>query len=137
MLLSFTPCIVAVPDVERVFRGRYVHFDGHPDGAGAQLATIVHREGVATAIRILIDEHVGWVSIQADQPPGPSVTADAVIPGYGVALTEGSDYLDACASGIEWAYVLGPQGITVMRYLDSEWTIQHLDVVVPSSPPDA
>ena len=126
-----TRSVVAVRDKGGVaWKGRYVHWDGYPDGVGAAVAEIVKRDGVETAVRTLLEEHYGWSTVNAE--PNVSLTQGyddgrfVAVPGYGVAYTtkQGQSSPDEwyrfplskddCV-WIEWVHVIEPDG-TVNSY---------------------
>jgi hypothetical protein len=117
-----TRSVVAIPHHDG-WHGRYVHWDGYPSGVGAALHQIVTRDGHDHAVRTLTAEHFGWSSITGETDPeltmpGHSAARYTAVPGYGIAYTpaEQSDEWvrhDGSDWGTEWAYVLGPDTITV------------------------
>lgn len=93
---------------------RYVHWDGYPEGVGAQLCRIVNRDGVQRAIRNLVSENEsGWSSLGADtMHPRPDASDRFVtIVGYGHAYLD-DDGVPARnvgpenGMGCEWAYAI-------------------------------
>lgn len=93
------------------WRMRYCHWDGYPDGVGAQLCRIVDRDGIDAALRVLVDENPrGWSSIAANTH-APRVGAEDrfdTIPGYGHAHREGDAHLLGRGDEMdaEWAYAI-------------------------------
>jgi hypothetical protein len=105
------------------WRGRYHHWDGYPTNKAADLWKIVQRDGVQMARQVLIHEHRGWSSTDADQQPGEGYLGNAranVVVGYGEAYSdeeqpdqwETSEEPDSL--WIEWVYVLADKGMTVL-----------------------
>lgn len=115
------------------FKGRYVHFDGYPDGVGAALRKIIDREGVARALRVITEENYGWSSLDGSENPtlerGYHDGRFKAIPGYGIAYTEvdgqsdPSQWIENVGEwGTEYIYIIMPDG-TVVGYDDEgeEW----------------
>lgn len=117
-----TRSIVAVPTEDGGWKGRYVHWDGYPTGVGLALLKIVQRDGLATARRVLTEDHYGWSSVNAEGDPLHDTGRDAerfeVVPGYGVAYThaeQGDEWLasNGDTGWTEWAYVLHDDHLAV------------------------
>lgn len=126
-----TRSVVAVPLKSGGWKGRYVHWDGYPEGVGRALAQIVQRDGYETAVKTLTQDHYGWSSLDpnagAELDPGYTDGRFAAVEAYGVAYTteqgqsspdewitpEGDDW------GTEWAYVLHPDSIRVLERVGS------------------
>lgn len=114
---------------------RYCHWDGYPDGVGAELCRIVNRDGIADAIRVIVDENThGWSSIGANTIDPPLGAGDrfATIPGYGYAYRpdEGGNPAPGDEMDAEWAYAitehtLGTPMIDVYAYSvpDERWRL--------------
>ena len=80
--------------------GRYVHWDGYPEGVGAALHEIVNRDGLTMARKVLIDDHVYWSSIDPSM-----VHTKRDYSGNEVIVTEidlGGIALGACVSSISY-----------------------------------
>ena len=119
-----TRSVVALPTADGGFKGRYVHWDGYPEGVGLALMVIVARDGVQKAAEVLVRDNYGWSSIDSTQttvsPYGEEPRFRAV-PGYGVAYTteQGQSSPDEFVSNAdeetwcEWAYALTPDGVIV------------------------
>ena len=120
------------------FAGRYIHWDGYPEGVGQELWQIVARDGLEKACKVLMDQHYSWSGIASDQPDlagvekdydapfgSPGYMAHAVgndinVPGYGIAHADAQpdEFLTeetAKEAWCEWVYVLGPDALTVMQ----------------------
>jgi hypothetical protein len=125
-----TRSVIAIPDAEHGWRGRYSHWDGSPSGVGEALRQIVNRDGYTTAVRTLTEEHYGWSSVHPDhfattEQLGVGYTDGrfASVPGYGVAYTTAQgqsspdDWItpDGDDWGTEWAYLLGEGGMAVFE----------------------
>lgn len=118
-----TRSVVAVPDAEHGWKGRYVHWDGYPSGVGEAVRRAVMRDGYETAVRTLTVDHTRWSTLDgrsAEDYEPPSYYPDEIrhfVPGYGVAPDDqASDdwvYADGDDWGTEWAYLLGEGGIAV------------------------
>jgi hypothetical protein len=134
-----TRSIVSKPDGDG-WLGRYVHYDGYPSGVGQSLIEIVMRDGIETARRTIVDEHVYWSSINASEGmANPDLTTGQVVPtgaqrelrphvtvvGYGDAdlNSESADedpdkpywMLDPTSfdCDAEWHYILGDTALIV------------------------
>lgn len=135
-----TRSIVAVPDAEHGFRGRYIHWDGYPSGVGEALRTIVNRDGYDFAVKVLTEQHYGWSSVNGAETQelgsGQTDGRFAAVPGYGVAYTTSTGGFqsvpqsspddwhfgdDAKDTWCEWAYVLGESEIGVFRPDGGRW----------------
>ncbi len=128
-----TRSVIARPTGEG-WAGRYCHADGYPDHQGRVLFDAVtgHFAGdVDAACRYLIDEHpAGWSALGGDfaQPPGFQAVGD---PGgrnqcycHGDRDEPPEDLLDperARAVFIQYAYVLGSDGMRVLRARTGGW----------------
>lgn len=120
-----TRSVIGIPDATHGWRGRYVHWDGCPSGVGEALRQLVNRDGYATAVRVLTEEHYGWSSVHpehsGDLAPSYRDGRFASVEGYGVAYTteQGQSSPDdwILADGddwdTEWAYLLGEGGMAV------------------------
>lgn len=101
------------PDAPR-FRGRYVHWDGYPEGVGVAVAEVIARDGLTTAVETLIKEHYGWSSVNAgDSTENRDPARFVNVPGYGLAYmndteqpNESRDSDDGDNWDIEYAYVI-------------------------------
>lgn len=125
-----TRSVVATPAGDG-WRGRYVHCDGYPSARLPELLDLVARDGVEKVADVLTRENYGWSYLSADQ--GPEIEHDMykdgrfiAVPGYGLAYTEsqageGYEHTDTETDPlfIEWVYVLGPKGITVLESYDT------------------
>jgi hypothetical protein len=123
-----TRSVIAIPDAEHGWKGRYVHWDGYPSGVGEVLRRIVNRDGYATAVHTLTQVHYGWSSLHPEQSGEQSSLGFgytdgrfAAVAGYGTAYTtaqgqsSADDWIlaDGDDCGTEWAYLLGEGGIAV------------------------
>lgn len=119
-----TRAVVAVP-VGESWRGRYVHWSGSPEHLGTALASILDRDGLATAAHTLTEAHYGWSQITGEPDPEmPESYRDGrfvVVPGYGIAYTEANGVTaeswlgpgDVAEVWAEYVYVLRPEGAQV------------------------
>lgn len=102
------------------FKGRYVHFDGYPDGVGAALRKIIDRDGVTKALRVITEENYGWSSLNGSDDQelerGYHDGRFKAVPGYGVAYTE----VDGQSSPEQWIENAG------------EWGTEYIYVIMPS-----
>jgi len=109
------------------WQGRYCHSSGYPSYTGAQLFAIVVRDGFEAAVKQLIQEHYGWSCLAASEEAEPEMSGRTgggfeSVAGYGAAYTVGEGQADPAdwftdaeePDGMEWAYVLDPQGVTVL-----------------------
>lgn len=119
-------------------KGRYVHWDGYPEGVGHNLYTLIARDGLEGAFYTLTEAHYGWSNLdpsqKEDEPLGAGYSNRrfVAVPGYGVAYTEEqgqSDpdmwvHLDTSEWGIEYAYVISPKGLVVCKVGgDDKWQV--------------
>jgi hypothetical protein len=130
-----TRSVIAIPDAEHGWKGRYVHWDGYPTGVGEALRRIVQRDGYTTAVRALTEEHYGWSTLEPDKDPdeplspGYSDGRFAIVGGYGTAYTtaqgqsSADDWVTADGDdwGTEWAYLLGEGGMAVYESRPGGW----------------
>ncbi len=119
-----TNSIVGIKTDEHPFRGRYVHWDGYPDGVGMALAEIVRRDGFSKAVTMLTLEHTAWSQIRPDKPEMTSDN-DIVVPGYGIAYDDPDRWYDEQDNtGAEWAYAITPDVIEVWEkpFRTNTWT---------------
>lgn len=109
------------------WRGRYAHWDGYPTNMASQLWNIVARDGVETAIKVLIDDHFYWSSVNmfanADDPMsiGMNDGRFANVAGYGITGTteqaspdEWYGPEDMEASWAEWVYIISEGGLMIL-----------------------
>lgn len=137
-----TRSVVAIPYARKTgWRGRYIHWDGYPSGVGRTLHKIVRRDGRDKAVRVLVEDHAGWSSVNGEADPKVGLGMDdgrfEAVPGYGTAYTttklnifgeknyqqaRKSDWIrhDGDDCGTEYAYVLRANGMVVLarRYAD-------------------
>lgn len=138
-----TNSIIGLPTETGGFRGRYVHWDGYPEGVGEAVAAIVSRDGYTLAVKTLLSAH-GWSQVTGDTEPADT-RSGTVVPGYGVAYTpegnrdewfrnEGTETPNEWVSeGVaEWAYVITETTIEVWRYgVEGPWVRRpDLDMTV-------
>lgn len=108
-----TRSLIGTYDNAEEWRCRYVHWDGYPEGVGAQLVNIMRRDGVDKALSILLDQNEnGWSSLDHDALSARTGDGDRfyTVVGYGHAyrsddgttgwLSRGDDM------GCEWAYLV-------------------------------
>lgn len=130
-----TRSVVGVPNGDG-FRGRYVHWDGYPEGVGEAVAEIVRRDGADTAVRMITEHHYGWSTLTGAAAPALDASSTdgrfVAVPGYGIAYTteqgqsspdEWIDNEDADA-WCEWAYAITPTVIQVWANADDGWVRQ-------------
>lgn len=136
-----TRSTIRLPGAEK---GRYVHWDGYPSGVGRAIWTIVHRDGLATARKTLVEDHPGgWSSLDASQvvnTPKEIAAAKAKGPGYfpapddvrgyhawqfknrtEMAQVEGcglayTDDDEGWSTGEEWNYTLADDALIIDGY---------------------
>lgn len=132
-----TRSLIGTYHAEDGWRCRYVHWDGYPDGVGAELCRIINRDGVNKAMQVLtVENPYGWSSIAADtEKPRPEAgDRFATVPGYGHAYQSGDgsdDYvLRGDDTGAEWAYLVAamPSGEPMVdvyewMYGSGEWRL--------------
>jgi hypothetical protein len=126
-----TRSVIAIPDAELGWQGRYCHWDGYPTGVGETLRQLVNRETYAIAVENLVHRHYGWSNLSTTEAgPLSPLYADGrfqVVLGYGTAYTEvgGQSSPDEWITpagddwGTEWCYLLGEDGIAVF---ENDWT---------------
>jgi hypothetical protein len=124
-----TRSVIAIR-TETGLRGRYCHSDGYPTWVGAQLVSIVQQHGYAAAVKRLTQARHGWSGLDVNTMDGETLPLGyedggfIAVPGYGTAYTARQDQSGADEwivdaheppSDAVWAYVLDPEGITVLR----------------------
>lgn len=119
-----TRSVVAVPTGETSWKGRYVHWDGYPDGVGRALVEIIARDGVERAVKTITEDHWGWSILNGEENQGLAEYQQdgrfGTVPGYGVPYnkdTEGGDQPDewitdvsVAESWVEYVYVIQSDG---------------------------
>lgn len=129
-----TRSVVAIPDAEHGWKGRYCHWDGYPSGVGEALRRIVMRDGLTPAVHTLTEAHTRWSTITAvpladyEPPSYDPRRVETYVDGYGEAPDDEPDgdagwvFADGDDWGTEWAYLLGEGGIGVYerRYTPDE-----------------
>ena len=101
--------------------GRYVHWDGYPQGVGAGVWHIMQRDGLGEAVKTLINENKSWSSITASHEKDESEFREALkwVSGYGFAHNDSTEdwYItdDGDKGGTEYAYVLSREGMEVLK----------------------
>lgn len=105
------------------WRGRYVHWDGYPEGVGARVWELIQRDGAVLAVQVLTLEHHGWSQIHRDELGDYDTPSRfAAVPGYGVAYTDDEhpdEWItpDGDTWGTEWAYIVGEGSLMVYKYV--------------------
>ena len=108
------------------WKGRYAHWDGYPSHQGRNIWEIVQRDGVAQAVKTLVDENFYWSLLNpAQEDDVPEESRWVHVKGYGVAGNEeqGSpnewytpeNYKD---SWCDYLYVISEGGLLVVRLYD-------------------
>lgn len=88
-----TRSIVATRTGETSWKGRYIHWDGYPEGVGAAIVALINRDGREQVVKTLITDHYGWsnldLTVTADTPLGLGHDDGRFVnvPGYGLAYT--------------------------------------------------
>lgn len=114
-----TRSVVAVATGDQSWRGRYIHWDGYPEGVGTVLHGIIKRDGRDLAVKTLTEDHRGWSSLTAEPAPDNSGLGDersVAVPGYGVAYSDDEQPdewitdVSIHESWCEFAYVIQKDG---------------------------
>ena len=118
-----TRSVVAARQDDGSWRGRYVHWDGYPEGVGQAVKEIIARDGREKAIQTLMVDNYGWsaVNAQDEQDLGLGYTDGRfrAVPGYGVAYTTEQNQShseewygpeDLEGSWIEYVHIIEPDG---------------------------
>lgn len=114
-----TRSVVAIPTAEG-WRGRYIHWDGYPQGVGESLLLIVKRDGLDLAVKVLTEHHFGWSSVDDDAKDAhEDASRFRFVPGYGTAYSAAEQKdrwvtFDGDNWGTEYAYVLTSEAIIVL-----------------------
>lgn len=122
-----TNSVVALPTRDgQGFRGRYVHWDGYPEGVGQAVTDIVKRDGYGQAVQTLIVDHAEWSQVTGDRPTASNIFNDVEVSGYGLAYKNSQDrwYTDQDNDGpAEWAYVIMETAVLVWHkpVMDPVW----------------
>lgn len=132
-----TRSVVAARQEDGSWRGRYVHWDGYPDGVGAAVQEIVKRDGRDQAIETLLVQNFGWSSVDAqrEQELGSGYTDGRfrAVPGYGVAYTteqnqsHSEDWYDAESVRNEGGYI---EYVHIIELDGSVTSLAHDEVTV-------
>jgi len=156
-----THALVFTADNYDGLHGRYVHFDGYPDGVGAALLKIVTRDGLEKARDVIIYSHNGWCSITGERSQleyddegasfihtfagenGEVVVggdgATTFVVGYGGPTEFGDPITTETlpeAPFWEWAYLLDDSGLHFARMGHSAGDIQWIGKVPWSTRPE-
>lgn len=118
-----TRSVVAARQDDGSWSGRYVHWDGYPDGVGRAVKEIVARDGRERAIQVLMVENYGWSSVDSQDQQVLGVGYDdgrfRAVPGYGIAYTteqnqsHAEDWItdtDTGDSWLEYVHIIEPDG---------------------------
>lgn len=119
------------------WKGRYCHWDGYPSNQLNELMRIIRKEGYERATQVLLREHYGWSSLNENPELGNGMRDGrfVVVPGYGVAYTtkdlQSSEEEWITNTGgdfwTEWAYVMWPEKIVVLKRVgssdDAHWKL--------------
>lgn len=100
--------------------GRYVHWDGYPEGVGAGVWHLVKRDGLGTVVQTLLMDNYSWSSLSlADEPDTEHRPVGRFVAGYGYAHEDGrpDDIIvsDGDKWGTEYAYIISRDGLSVNR----------------------
>lgn len=139
-----TRSMIARPEGDG-WRGRYVHFDGYPEGVGRELWAIAHGQfkgREAELVTLLLDAHpAGWSSISSDYDwslaPGFRIGGDST-GGAPVCYCHGERAEGALEvgfglfadrfgerAGCQWAYIVADDfTVTVMRWAHGRGVVQ-------------
>ena len=105
--------------MESLWKGRYVHFDGNPGGAGAALLRIVARDGLVKAHEVLLNTHGGWDSITAersrlecDDAGVPFIQTYAGESGHYVVAHHGAEFVVGYGEPNMHGYVVTPENLS-------------------------
>jgi hypothetical protein len=127
-----TRACIAIP-TDNGFKGRYSHSDGNPAWLLRQLVTLVNRDGVDAARKMLFENHFGWSYIAdgtvADETNRLGADRATLVPGYGLAYSAEEEpdkpITNTEDSGwLAWAYVLNDLGVAVFRPADPDAGVQ-------------
>lgn len=122
-----TRSVIAIPDAEAGWKGRYVHWDGYPSAVGEALRQIINRDTYSIAVENLVHRHYGWSGLNPQESgPLPDYMSDGrfqTVIGYGTAYTtkggqsDPDEWITPAGDdwGTEWAYLLGEDGIAVFE----------------------
>lgn len=75
---------------ETSWEGAYVHFDGYPEGVGAELTQIIARDGAAKTLETVLAQP-DWRCVEADYKAETGLFGNdqvSVIAGYGEYYTD-------------------------------------------------
>ena len=125
-----TRSVVAIPAGDG-WMGRYVHWDGYPEGRLPILLELVARDGLDQVVQTVVQGNYGWSHLD----PEAGMQMDDMyqdgrfipVPGYGMAYTldqaGGAEMMtdtDTDPVWIEYVYVLGARSITVLEATGEE-----------------
>lgn len=112
-----TRCIVAEPYGDNGWRGRYVHWDGHPSTKIPQLTKLVRRDGIKKVRKTLLHDNYSWSFINPLYKK--QLSELKTVEGYGEAYkkskSEWFTQRDTMFAWAEYVYVLDNQAIFVWR----------------------
>ena len=128
-----TRSVVAIPDGD-AWKGRYVHWDGYPTAMAPSLTDLVRRDGLAKVVLTLTESFYGWSTIDPNQTrledcSGFDAERFTSVPGYGVAPKDQFDdwHTPDPEAWTEWAYVLCPAGLLVVKQGETDRVIGLFD----------
>ena len=106
--------------------GRYVHWDGYPEGVGAAVWHIVKRDGIGTAVQTLLMDNYSWSNLSMATEEDPDDPRGLkFVSGYGYAHTDveadGIITDNGDKWGTEYAYILSREGLSVNRVDENDF----------------
>jgi hypothetical protein len=118
-----TRSAIAIRTEDGGFKGRYVHWDGYPDGVGRAVRQIIERDGREKALEVLLEDHYGWSTVDGEEEQDLGIGREdgrfVAVPGYGVAYTTEQNQ----SSPDEWVTYLGDWGTEYIYIVEDDGTI--------------
>lgn len=122
-----TRSAIAIRTEDGGFKGRYVHWDGYPSGVGVALRQIIERDGREQALKVLLEDHYGWSTVNGLEEQELGAGYDdgrfVAVPGYGVAYTTVEDQ----SSPDDWITEPGESWTEYIHIVEDDGTVTSVE----------